>query len=96
VATLPDTQLLALSGDQDDAVRFEHAFRVPCWPYWGPVLAALHTHRDDVVQYAPYQAARLCGLWLRTMPFELLQGNPMPWRKEAAELALAITREIQA
>jgi hypothetical protein len=59
VATLPDTQLLALSGDQDDAVRLEHAFRVPYWPYWGPVLAALHTHRDDVVRHAPYQTARL-------------------------------------
>jgi hypothetical protein len=30
------------------------------------------------------------------MPFEILPGQSMPWRKEAAELAAMIAREIQA
>lgn len=95
VGTLPDTRLLAFTEDQDDAARFEHAFRVPYWPYWGPVLTILQAHREDVVQHAPYEAARVCGLWLRAMPFELVPGHAMPWRKEAAALAVAIAREIQ-
>ncbi|UWU76212.1 hypothetical protein N2603_41100 [Bradyrhizobium huanghuaihaiense] len=40
--------------------------------------------------------AKLCALWLKSVPIELSEGQPMPWRKEAAELALAIGREVQA
>lgn len=95
VATLPDSRILALSASEGDVARFEHAFRVPYWPYWGPVLSVLHAHRNDVIEHAPYQGARVCSLWLRTMPFEIAPGHRMLWRAEAAELALAIAREIQ-
>jgi hypothetical protein len=94
VATLPDSRLLTIFG-LEDASLFEHAFRIPYWPYWAPVLTTLNAHRDDVAKHAPYETARLCALWLRAMPFELAPGQPMPWRREAAELAVAIAREIQ-
>jgi len=69
---------------------------VHTWPYWGPMLTALHAHRADVVRLTPHTAAKVCALWLRTMATELSPGLPMPWRREAAELAVAIGREIQA
>jgi hypothetical protein len=97
VATLPDIRLLAvITEDKEDAIRFAHAVRVPYWPYWGPLLTVLHAHRDEVIQHAPHQTASVCALWLRAMPFEIAPGQAIPWRKEAAELALSIAREIQA
>jgi hypothetical protein len=96
VASLPDPRLAVLSADQEEATRLEHLLRVPFWPYWGPLLTVLHARRDDVVRLAPYTAAKICALWLSTTPDELGSGRPMPWREHAAELALAIAREIQA
>jgi SpoVK/Ycf46/Vps4 family AAA+-type ATPase len=96
VATLTDPRIENFSESKEDALRFEHLLRIPYWPYWGPVLTALHSHRSDVVRLAPYNAARVCALWLRTMPAEVAPGQPMPWRSQAAELALEIGREIQA
>lgn len=96
VASLPDPRLAILSGDREQATRLEHLYRIPFWPYWGPLLTVLHARRADVVRLAPYTAARICGLWLRAMPAELAPGQPMPWRKQAAELAIEIAREIQA
>ena len=96
VASLPDPRLAILSGDQEEATRLEHLLRVPFWPYWGPLLTVLHARRDDVVRLAPYTAAQICALWLSTTPDELAPGRPMPWRRQVAELALAIAREIQA
>jgi hypothetical protein len=96
VATLPDPRIAALIQGETDGAQFEHLFRVPYWPYWGPLLMVLHAHRADVVRLAPHNAAKICSLWLKTMPAELTPGQPMPWRQEAAELAVAIGREIQA
>jgi hypothetical protein len=96
VATLPDIRLLALSDDKEEALQLAHALRVPYWPYWAPMLMALRTHRDDVIRHASYEAASVCALWLRATPVEIAPGQAMPWRKEAAELAVGIAREVQA
>jgi hypothetical protein len=95
VATLPDPRFGLLMGEAD-ATRWEHLARLPYWPYWVPMLTVLHAHRAEVANLVPLGAARLCSLWLRWMPRELASGQPMPWRHEAAELAFAIGREIQA
>ena len=71
VASLPDPRLAALSDDQEQATRLQHLLRIPFWPYWGPLLTVLHARRGDVVRLAPYSAARICALWLRTTPDEL-------------------------
>ena len=60
------------------------------------MLTILHAHRDEVVRLTPLTAARVSCLWLRTMPTELHSGRPMPWRPEAAALAVAVAREVQA
>lgn len=96
VASLPDPLVAALSADQEEATRLQHLLRIPFWPYWGPVLTVLHARRGDVVRLAPYTAARVCALWLRTTPDELGPYRPVPWRTHAGELALEIAREIQA
>jgi hypothetical protein len=97
VATLPDIRLLAaFTEDKEDALRFAYMVRVPYWPYWGPMLTILHAHRDDVIQHATLKAASVSALWLRATPLEFGPGQPMPWRKEAAEIAVAAAREIQA
>jgi hypothetical protein len=95
VGTLPDARMLVLLEGFDPQV-VEHAFRVPFWPYWPPVISVLHAHADEVVQCARQAAARVCALWLRATPAEIQPGHPMPWRHEAAELALVIARETQA
>jgi len=96
VATLPDPRLAEIAETAEAAARLEHAFRIPFWPYWGPVLMILHAHREDVVRLVPLTSAQICCLWLRTMPTELDPGRPMPWRREAASLAVAVAREVQA
>jgi hypothetical protein len=96
VATLPDIRLLALSEDKDEALLLAHALRVPYWPYWAPMLMALRAHRDDIIRHATHEAASVCALWLRATPVEIAPAQAMPWRKEAAELAVAIAREVQA
>ena len=96
VATLPDPRLLQFAGTPEDATRFEYLFRVPFGPYWGPMLMVLRAHLSEVATVAPYTVARVCSLWLKTTPVELRAGWPTPWRREAAELSLAIAREIQA
>ena len=96
VATLPDSRFTPLLQGEGDSAQWEHLLRVPYWPYWGPMLTVLRVHMADVVRVAPHNAAKLCALWLRTMPVELVPGHPMLWRREAAELAMAIGREVQA
>ena len=96
VATLPDPRISVIMEGETDLAQWEHLLRLPYWPYWGPMLTALRAHSADVAQLAPHAAARICSLWLRTMPTEVAPGWPMPWRREAAELSLAIGREIQA
>jgi hypothetical protein len=96
VATLPDPGLSQLTEAPEDATRFEHLFRVPFGPYWGPLLTVLRAHLSEVATVAPYNLARVCSLWLKTTPVELRAGMPTPWRREASDLSLAAAREIQA
>ena len=96
VATLPDPRLAAFIEAGSDSAQWEHLMRMPYWPYWGPMLSVLYGHLADVVRLTPHTAAKVCGLWLRTTPTEFSPGQAMPWRQEAAELAVAIGREVQA
>ena len=95
-ATLPDPRIGALLSPSEKTGEWDHLFRLPYWPYWGPMLTVLYTHRDEVARLVPHTAAKVCGLWLKSVPVELVDGQPMPWRQQAAELALAIGREVQA
>jgi hypothetical protein len=95
VATLPDPRLQQIADTSEQATQLEHLFRIPYWPYWLPFLATLHAHRTEIIPLMPLNVARVCNLWLRTMPKEFEPGHPLSWRNQAAELAIDVTREIQ-
>jgi hypothetical protein len=57
--------------------------------YWLPVLFIFSAHADDVAKVALKKGAEVCTLYLRHMPAEV------PGRKEAAQLALVLARELQ-
>ena len=95
-ATLPDPRIGALLSETEETGEWDHLFRPPYRPYWGPMLTMLHAHRDVIARLVPHAAAKLCALWLKSVPVELGEGRATPWRKQAAELAVAIGREVQA
>lgn len=73
-------------------VRAEDAekwFRIPNPLYWFPALRVFSRHAADICKFALLPAARLCGLWLRTMPAEFFGSD------EAASLAVELAKEVQ-
>jgi ABC-type ATPase involved in cell division len=87
-ATMPNPQVLAILGDDDEEVSTFSATmqRVPYWPYWLPMLYFLKARAESVVALAPGEVAAVADTWLR-------RGGPQwPLRQEAATLALAVAR----
>ena len=95
-ATIPDPRITAIADTEDDMGLLAATMRVPYWPYWGPVLAFLHTHKDGLPVSVQDVVSGVCCLWLEKTPPELQKGRPWPWRREAAEVALRMAREVQA
>ncbi len=96
-ATFPDPRLAGVAKTAAEAGRLASRMRVPYGPYWLPVLGLLHRHVDEVVKLPPLLkvAAEVCQLWLRTVPTEIRPGQPCPGRREAAEVAVKLAREVQ-
>ena len=63
-ATLPDPRIGALLTETEDTGEWDHLFRLPNWPFWGPMLTVLHARHDEVSRLVPHAAAKLCALWL--------------------------------
>jgi hypothetical protein len=89
-ATIPDPLIAIVSEDAREQVGLAPHMRMPWWPLWPGLLRVLARHAAEVATLAPFEGADLCALWLRTMPPKVLG------RAEAASLALAIGREVQA
>lgn len=89
VATVPDPRIDSLGLRADAKADLAAAVRVPSGTYWVPVLTVLAAHTQDVCRLAPVEAGKVVGLWLRTMPTET------PGRPQAAQIALALGREMQ-
>ncbi|MBI5015326.1 MAG: hypothetical protein HZB55_07515 [Deltaproteobacteria bacterium] len=96
VATVPDPRASLLAGESEVSLWLSSAMRLPLWYFWGPMLVFLRGHHEEVITLAPGPLAEICTLWLRNTPAKTDAGNPWPWRREAAELALALSREVQA
>ncbi|HKV12711.1 MAG TPA: ABC transporter ATP-binding protein [Thermoanaerobaculia bacterium] len=88
-ATVPTPEADEVAGDERMAAEIRALVRIPYWPLWKPVLTALDRHRDGVATVAPELGAKVCGLWLRTVP------RDWPWRMEAARVAYRISCETQ-
>lgn len=95
-ASFPDPRVAALTPDKELRIWLASSTRIPFWPYWAPMLRFLHAHAAEVKELALEPAAGLCHLWLSQMPAQTQQGDPFPWRREAAELALILARELHA
>ncbi len=89
-ATIPDPRIRGISSNPESQAELEANVRLPYWPYWLPLLAILPGHIADLCRLAPVETGQVVGLWLRTMPIGIAG------RKEAAALALAIAKEVQA
>jgi hypothetical protein len=94
VATIPNPRVFAIQ-DRAMAERLAVRMRWPRWEYFGPMLRVLRRHQDEVVRFAREEAAKVCALWLQTIPWQWDDGTPFPWRQQAAELAVSIVREVQ-
>jgi len=95
-ATIPDPRVTTIAESKKDVGLLAAMMRVPYWPYWGAVLTFLHKHKEDLPISIQQTVAKVSCLWLEhTMP-EIQPGHPWPWRKEAAEIALRMAREVQA
>lgn len=94
-ASFPDPRVSEIPTDDDIRILLSSSMRIPYWPYWAPMIKFLHIHAHDVKKLASIPTAEICKLWLSQMPVVMKSGNSFPWRKEAAELAVIIAREIQ-
>jgi len=65
-------------------------YRVPELVYWPAVLSFSDRHRNDVCRLAPAESARLSQLWLVSTSADF------PFRKEAANIALAAAQNVHA
>lgn len=95
--TFPDPQIASLVEKPSDVGLYAAYMRLPYGPYWLSVLRLLHRHVGDVVSRPGLfeGVAKICSLWLRTVPVELSPGRKYPGRIEAATLALKMAREVQ-
>lgn len=94
-ATIPDPRINALTSSPSEANALASSMRRPHGPHWIPVLRLLRQHQDEVANLAMAVAARVCGMWLETVPEKNSDNRPFPGRQDAAELALRLARELQ-
>jgi hypothetical protein len=85
----------ALNADPTFTLYIESQFRTPVLARWPAIARFLHTHRDRVAALVSPTVVALCEKWLTSLPVTFSSGEPMPFRKEFAELALATARTLQ-
>ena len=84
----------ALNADPTFTLYIESQFRTPVFARWPAIARFLHTHRDRVAGLVLPTVAALCEKWLTSFPVTFASGEPIPFRKEFAELALATARAL--
>lgn len=62
---------------------------------WPPVLRFLIAQRERLAGLVSSALAKVIETWLTKTPRTLSSGNPMPFRLEMAEMALAMARTVQ-
>jgi hypothetical protein len=85
----------AVNADPTFTLCIESQFRTPVFARWPAIARFLHAHRDRVAALVSPTVAALCEKWLTSLPVTLPSGDPMPFRKEFAKLALATARALQ-
>jgi hypothetical protein len=87
VETAPAPVVAVLADDPESLAAGRAIWRVPASPFWPALLVTLHHHRREVAELvSPDRASEVCCLWLRYTTHDV------PYRREAAALALEIAR----
>jgi hypothetical protein len=95
VASVPGGQPNLPSGGLDISLYLEAQYRTPIFVRWPAVANFLTQHRDRVVALLSPVVAAVCQRWLTSTPVMLGRDIYMPYRKEFANLALGMARELQ-
>ncbi len=93
IATVPTgggTGLSAAVG-----LYMEARYRSIVFGRWPPVLRFLIAQRERLAGLVSSALAKVIETWLTKTPRTLTSGNPMPFRLEMAEMALAMARTVQ-
>jgi len=73
----------------------EARYRSIVFGRWPPVLRFLIAQRERLTGLVSSALAKVIETWLTKTPRTLTSGNPMPFRLEMAEMALAMARTVQ-
>lgn len=93
IATVPTGGGMGLSAAV--GLYMEARYRSIVFGRWPPVLRFLIAQRGRLVGLVSSALAKVIETWLTKMPRTLSSGNLMPFRREMAEIALAMARTVQ-
>jgi hypothetical protein len=93
IATVPASGGLRLRAAV--GLYVETQYRSIVFGRWPPVLRFLIAQRERLAGLVSSTLAKVIETWLTKTPPALNNGNPMPFRRELAEMALAMARTVQ-
>jgi len=93
IATVPASGGTGLSAAL--GLYVEAQYRSIVFGRWPPVLRFLIAQRERLAGLVSSALAKVIETWLTKTPHTLSSGNPMPFRREMAEMALSMARIIQ-
>lgn len=93
IATVPTGGGFTLSAAV--GLYIEAQYRSIVFGRWPPVLRFLIAQRERLAGLVSSALAKVIETWLTKTPHTLSSGNPMPFRLEMAEMALAMARTVQ-
>jgi hypothetical protein len=95
VATVPAVPAHVLALDPTLRLQFEAHHRAPIIGRWFAMVRFLDSRRGAVARLMSPEIARLCEIWLTSVPSKVDGWNAVPLRQELAALALATARALQ-
>jgi len=93
IATVPTSGGMGLT--EAVGLHLEAQYRSIVFGRWPPVLRFLIAQRERLAGLVSSALAKVIQTWLVKTPHRLSSGNPMPFRLEMAEIALAMARAVQ-
>lgn len=93
IATVPTSGGTGLSAALGVYMEAQH--RSIVFGRWPPVLRFLIAQRERLAGLVSSALAKVIETWLTKTPHTLSSGNPVPFRREMAEIALSMARTVQ-
>lgn len=95
IATMPGVPESLRRVDPSLQLYLEAEHRTPIYGRWPQMARFLATHKEKIAELASPIVAKLCEIWLTNTPIRFSSGEPVAFRKEFAELAVATARALQ-